>query len=89
MLARTMIVALTLGMASTAAFAQEETDDQGRKVKYAERTEIDFESLDVQGELTKPDGDIIMDVKRGQFNPLIRLRENFAVEMKQSVDEVK
>ena len=30
-----------------------------------------------------------MDAKRIQFNPLIRLRENFDVEMKQSVDEVK
>jgi hypothetical protein len=73
---------------STAAFAQEE-DESGRQVKYKERTEIDFEGVDVSGELIKPEGALLMDVKRNQFNPLIRLRENFALEMKQSIDEVK
>ena len=73
---------------STAAFAQEE-DESGRQVKYKERTEIDFEGVDVQGELVKPAGQLLMDAKKIQFNPLIRLRENFDVEMKQSVDEVK
>jgi hypothetical protein len=73
---------------STSAFAQEE-DESGRQVKYKERTEIDFEGVDVSGELIKPEGALLMDVKRNQFNPLIRLRENFALEMKQSIDEVK
>jgi len=73
---------------SSLAFAQE-ADEAGRQVKYKERTEIDFEGVDVSGELVKPEGALLMDVKRNQFNPLIRLRENFAVEMKQSIDEVK
>jgi hypothetical protein len=71
------------------AFAQEDDAAEGRAIKYKEREEIDFEGVDVQGELVKPAGQLLMDAKKIQFNPLIRLRENFDVEMKQSVDEVK
>lgn len=74
---------------SGAAVAQEVDESSGRSIKYKERTEIDFEGVDVTGDLIKPQGMLLMDVKRKQFNPLIRLRENFDEEMKQSVDEVK
>lgn len=84
-----MFTALLFAMVASPAFAQEETDESGQRIKYKERTEIDFEGVDVQGELVKPQGSLLMDAKRIQFNPLIRLRENFDVEMKQSVDEVK
>ncbi len=45
--------------------------------------------MDVSGELQKPSGMLLLDRKKADFNPLIRLRENFNEEMKQSVDEVK
>ncbi len=69
------------------AFAQ--ADDSGRQIKYKERTEIDFEGVDVQGELVKPNGQLLLDRRKASFNPLIRLREDFNKEMKDSVDEVK
>ncbi|MFT5356889.1 MAG: hypothetical protein ACI9KE_004115, partial [Polyangiales bacterium] len=59
------------------------------QIKYAERTEIDFEGVDVQGELVKPAGQLLLDRRKANFNPLIRLRENFNEEMKRSVDQVK
>jgi hypothetical protein len=68
------------------AFGQ---DDEERKVKYKERTEIDFEGLDVSGELVKPQGALLLDRKRASFNPLIRLRTDFNQEMAESVDEIK
>ena len=52
-------------------------------------TEIDFEGVNVDGELVKPSGALVMEVKRNQFNQLIRMRENFDKEMRQSIDEVK
>jgi hypothetical protein len=73
---------------STAAFAQE-TDDSGRQIKYKERTEIDFEGVDVTGELVKPQGQLLLDRRKANFNPLIKLRQDFNDEMKQSVNEVK
>ena len=63
--------------------------DADRAVKYKERTEIDFEGVDVQGELVKPQGQLLLDRRKASFNPLIRLREDFNKEMKDSVDEVK
>ena len=85
------VLALSVGLlVSGSAFAQEDVDsDSGRQIKYKERTEIDFEGVDVDGQLVKPSGVLLMEVKRSQFNPLIRMRENFDKEMRQSIDEVK
>ena len=75
---------------ATPAFAQDENlGSEGREVKYKERTEIDFEGVDVNGELVKPQGQLLLDRRKADFNPLIKLRESFDTEMKQSVDEVK
>lgn len=86
MLRKTLAIAGALIVFATPALAQE-TDD--RQVKYKERTEIDFEGVDVEGELVKPQGQLLLDRRKASFNPLIRLREDFNNEMKQSVDEVK
>lgn len=72
------------------AFAQEEVDaDSGRQIKYKERTEIDFEGVDVTGELVKPQGSLLLDRRRASFNPLIKLRADWNDEMKASVDEIR
>lgn len=67
------------------AFAQ----DEDRDIKYRERTEIDFEGVDVTGELVKPQGALLLDRKRASFNPLIKLRTDFNPEISTSVNEVK
>jgi hypothetical protein len=67
------------------AFAQEE--DRG--VTYKKRTEIDFEGVDISGELVKPQGALLLDRKRASFNPLIKLRADFNPEMSASVTEIK
>ncbi len=73
-----------------AALAQDEGgDDADRKVVYKQKTEIDFEGLDVSGELVKPQSALVLDRKKAQFNPLIKLRYDFNSEMEQSIDEVK
>ncbi len=80
-----LIAALTV--LPTSALAQDEGED--RKVVYKERTEIDFEGLDIAGELVKPQGALLLDRKKASFNPLIKIRTDFDEEMAQSVDEVK
>ena len=76
---------LSLLTISLPAMAQE--DD--RNVRYKDRTEIDFEGVDVSGELVKPQGALLLDRKRASFNPLIKLRADFNPEMSQSVNDVK
>ena len=80
---------LSLSAFSSVAFAQDEEEGDTRKVQYKARTEIDFEGLEVAGELVKPQGALLLDRKKASFNPLIKLRTNFNDEMAQSVDEVK
>ncbi|MCB9686491.1 MAG: hypothetical protein H6738_08690 [Alphaproteobacteria bacterium] len=86
---RTSLV-LAMGLVSLPAFAQDDGgDDAGRQIKYKERTEIDFEGVDVTGELVKPQGSLLLDRRKASFNPLIKLREEWDKEMLQSVDEIK
>ena len=71
------------------AMAHAQDEEESRKVIYKQRTEIDFDSVDVNGELIKPAGALLIDRKRAQFNPLIRLRDDWKDEMKKSIDKVK
>ena len=67
-------------------FAQEEPEPT---VVYKSKTEIDFEGLEIEGEMLKPLGTVIQDRSRASFNPLIQLRTDFNQEMSLSVDSVK
>lgn len=71
------------------AMAQDEEGAGGQKVIYKDKTEIDFEGLEVAGELVKPSGALLLDRKRASFNPLIKLRTDFNDEMDRSVDQIK
>lgn len=90
-MSRIPILAFLLGsfLASGLAFAQDAEEEEGREVRYRERTEIDFEAVDVSGELVKPEGQLLLERKKASFNPLIRFREDFNAEMRQSVDQIK
>ena len=59
------------------------------KVKYQKETVIDFEGLEIEGELVRPQGNLILERKRANFNPLIRLRDTFDDEIKQSGKEIE
>tara|TARA_R110000851_G_scaffold315887_2_gene478699 strand:+ start:10049 stop:10279 length:231 start_codon:yes stop_codon:yes gene_type:complete len=63
--------------------------DNDRQIRYKDKTEIDFEGVDVTGQLVKPQGALLLDRKRATFNPLIKLRTDFNQEMSNSVSEVK
>lgn len=58
-------------------------------IQYQKKTEIDFEGIDVEGELIKPQGTILMERTRTSFNPLIQLRTDWNPEMRQSVNNIK
>ena len=62
---------------------------QDRATEYKKRTEIDFEALDITGEMIKPQGSVIIERKRAEFNPLIKIREDFNHEISNSIREIK
>lgn len=64
-------------------------EEDGKKVRYKATTEINFDGVDVEGEIKKPAGSYLLDRKRSKFSPLIKFRPDFDKEMLQSVDEIK
>ncbi len=84
---RHLFVIVAAMLAASPALAQEAEGE--REVRYQDRTVIDFEGVDVSGELKKPSGVLLMEAKKARFNPLIRMREDFDREMRESIDEVK
>ena len=69
------------------ANAQERGDNE--RFVYKQRTEIDFDGVDIQGTLVKPQGTLLLDRRAASFNPLIKLRENWNLEMKESIRTMK
>ena len=87
-LARALALSIALTGLAAPAFAQDE-EEGDRKVVYKSKTEIDFDGLNVDGELQKPQSALVLDRKKASFNPLIKLRLDFNEEMEQSIDDVK
>jgi len=79
---------IILLLLSGVAYA-DDTKEEEPKVIYKERTEIDFEGVEVSGELVRPQGSLVLERKRAQFNSMIKLRTDFDDEMDKSVDEIK
>ena len=58
------------------------------KIIFKEKTEIDFESVEIEGQLKKPQGSLVSEQQRAIFNPLIKIREEWNQEMIDSLDQV-
>lgn len=84
---RSLLIVSLAFLPGHASASDDEEDD--RKVVYKQKTEIDFEGLEVEGILQKPQSALILERKKASFNPLIKLRTNFNEEISQSTDEVK
>ena len=82
-----MILLLLVSMAL--ASDDVERDADGNRVVYKNKTEIDFEDLEIEGILQKPQSALVLERKKANFNPLIKLRTDWNDAMEQSVDEVK
>ena len=76
---------MTIFLITALAFGQEDN----RIIRYQKETEIDFDGLEIEGELIKPTGALIVERSGVKFNPLIELRTDWNNEMSQSVSNVK
>tara|TARA_B100000686_G_C16141022_1_gene642081 strand:- start:219 stop:473 length:255 start_codon:yes stop_codon:yes gene_type:complete len=59
------------------------------KVIYKQKTEIDFEGVEIEGELVRPQGSLILDRQRAKFNSMVWIRADFDDEMDKTVEEIK
>jgi len=62
---------------------------ESNKIQYQKETEIDFDALELSGELVKPQGALIIERSNVRFNPLIELRTDFNPEMASSINLIK
>ena len=72
-----------------AAPADTDQDDPVPRVRYQAVTEIDGEDVRVSGAVSGPHESFVSLRRDQQFRPLIRLRENFDQEMKDSAAHVR
>ena len=63
--------------------------DTDKQIEYQKRTEIDFEALDIEGMMVKPQGSLLIERQKTKFNPLIELRVDWDQEMNDSVRQIK
>jgi hypothetical protein len=61
---------------------------QPDKVIVRKRTVVDFGDVTVEGELVKPEGSYVLNRNKTQFEPLIRLRDDFDAELRKSADNL-
>jgi uncharacterized protein YdeI (BOF family) len=81
-----LALVVLISLAAPAAFAQDNVVEEGDKTVYNKKTVIDFSDVNIEGELTKPEGSYIKNRKKTRFRNLIELRGNFRPELKRSVN---
>lgn len=60
----------------------------GSGVSYKQKTVYDFDDDTVEGDLVRPDGEMIDSTKKAKHSSLIKTRENFIPEMLKSVESL-
>ena len=81
------IFLIGVALATDSDASLDETSD--RKVIYRQKTEIDFEALDIEGILVKPSSSLILERKKAAFNPLVKIRTDWNDMIEESIDEAK
>jgi hypothetical protein len=86
---------IALAAAPTTAFAQDKAapaaaaggggDDN---VQYKAKTVYDFEDDTVEGDLQRPDGELVSSQKKAEHSSLIEIRKDFIPEMLKSLEDV-
>ncbi len=76
-------------MINTASADNNSTEEEQPKVIYKEKTEIDFEAIELEGKLVKPQEELILERQIAIFNPLIQIRDSFLYEINESITEIK
>ena len=79
-----LVLASTLFAAQ--GMAQDNVIQEEDRVVYEKKTAVDFSDVNIEGELSKPEGSDIKNRKRTSFRSLIELRGHFRNEMRRSVD---
>ena len=84
-----LVVAAIVFTLAAPAFAEDTIVEESDKVVYNKKTVIDFSDVNIEGELTKPEGSYIKNRKKTRFRNLIELRGTFRPELASSVGTLR
>jgi len=88
----TLTALLGLLCLSGNAFAQAKAGDSGGAgaddAKYKAKTVYDFEDDMVEGDLQRPDGELVNSLKKTEHSSLIEIRKDFIPEMLKSLEDI-
>jgi hypothetical protein len=84
---RPLVCAIVFALLYFSTSAQAQTAAQKEAAK--KKTAVNFEDQLIQGELNKPDFFYFLQKKQFNFGRLIKLRENFLIEMKKTSEEIE
>ena len=86
---------ITLAAAPSTVFAQAAAPPPAagggggdENVQYKAKTVYDFEDDTVEGDLQRPDGELVSSQKKAQHSSLIEIRKDFIPEMLKSLEDV-
>jgi hypothetical protein len=79
-----------VGVTSNRAFAADPKPAGGGddNVQYKAKTVYDFEDDMVEGDLQRPDGELVNSLKKTEHSSLIEIRKDFIPEMLKSLEDV-
>jgi hypothetical protein len=81
-----------VGVSSARVFAQAAAPAAGGggddNVQYKAKTVYDFEDDMVEGDLARPDGELVNSLKKTEHSSLIEIRKDFIPEMLKSLEDV-
>jgi len=80
-----------VGVTSSRAFAETPKAPGGGgddNVQYKAKTVYDFEDDMVEGDLQRPDGELVNSLKKTEHSSLIEIRKDFIPEMLKSLEDV-
>jgi hypothetical protein len=86
-----MALLAIVGVTSGRAFAADPKPAAGGGddgVQYKAKTAYDFEDDMVEGDLQRPDGELVNSLKKTEHSSLIEIRKDFIPEMLKSLEDV-
>jgi hypothetical protein len=83
-----LVAGFVFGSVAVAVAAPPAPAAGGDGVEYKKETKYDFDDDNVEGDLVKPEGEMIGSVGKAKHSSLIKVRQHFIPEMLKSAEDI-
>lgn len=85
---RRLMVAAAVMVGTLSSAEEPKVIQEADKTVYRKKTTVDFNDVQVEGELTKPEGSYVLNRRKTGFDSRIKVRADFSPELQKSVDHL-